>query len=231
MTTRPFLDQRMFFEANSLFADLSDEDRHHLFLITKRKSMKVNRVVLKQGDLGDEMYVILEGQVQVSVQISDGEEVPLGYLGPSEAFGEFALFDEQERTATVTTCEPSEFLILKRKPFVAYLTERPHVAIGMLATMSKRFRKANDIIKDSLHQDVLARLSDLLNNLAKSYGKNTSKGRQIDTEFTDRELAKIAGLPSSVVGAQLKHWKTHGVIDVKHGYITIVKPDALLETS
>ena len=231
MTTRPFLDQRMFFEANPLFANLSDHDRHHLFLITKRKSKRANRVVIKQGDFGDQMYVILEGKVQVSVQISEDEEVVLGYLGPSEAFGEIALFDEQERTATVTTCEPCEFLILKREPFLAYLTQHPHVAIGMLANMSKRFRKANDFIKDSLYNDVLTRLSDLLNNLAKAYGKNTTNGTQIDTEFSDKELAKIAGLPCSVVGAQLKHWKTRGVIDVKRGIITIVRPEELLETS
>jgi len=231
MTTRPFLDHRMFFDANPLFADLSDHDRHHLFLITKRKSKRANRVVVKQGDHGDEMYVILEGKVEVSVQISDDEEVPLGYLGPSEAFGEIALFDQQERTATVTTTEACEFLVLKHDPFVAYLTEHPHVAISMLATMSKRFRKANDLIKDSLYQDVLARLSDLLNNLAKAYGKRTHKGTQIDTEFSDKELAKIAGLPSGVVGAQLKHWKSQGVIDVKHGLITIVRPEDLLEIS
>jgi len=231
MTIRPFLDQRMFFEANPLFANLSDHDRHHLFLITKRKSKRANRIVVKQGDFGDQMYVILEGKVQVSVQISEDEEVVLGYLGSSEAFGEIALFDEQERTATVTTCEPCEFLILKREPFVAYLTEHPHVAIGMLANMSKRFRKANDFIKDSLYNDVLTRLSDLLNNLAKAYGKNTSKGTLIDTEFSDSELAKITGLPSNVVGAQLNHWKTRGVIDVKHRLITIVRPEELLETS
>lgn len=230
MPNRPFLDQRVFFDANPLFANLSDHDRHQLFLITKRKAVRPNHVVVKQGDPGDKMYVILEGKVQVSINISKDEEITLGCLGPSEAFGEIALFDKQERTATVSTLEASEFLILKREPFLAYLTEHPNVAISMLAIMSKRFRKANDFIKDSLYQDVLIRLSDLLNNLAKAYGKNTATGRKIDTEFTNKELAKIAGLPSDVVGAQLKHWKTRGVINVQHGLITIVKPEELLQT-
>jgi len=229
MTARPFFDQRMFFDANPLFSELSDLDRNHLFRITKRKAMRANQVVVKQGDRGDKMYVILEGRVKVSVQITKNEEVVLGHLGPSEAFGEIALFDKQERTATVTTCEPCEFLVLKREPFLAYLTEHPHVAISLLATMSKRFRKADDLIKDSLYQDVVVRLSELLNKLAKAYGVHTSKGMQIDSEFTDKELADISGLPSDVVGAQLKHWNSRGVIDIKHKLITIVQPEKLQE--
>jgi CRP/FNR family transcriptional regulator len=229
MTSQPFLDQRMFLGANPLFAELSDEDLGHLVTITEKRSVEAGRNVVKQGEPGSEMYFILTGKVKVSVQISDGEEVTLGYLGPGEAFGEIALFDEQERTATVTTCEPSAFLSLNREPFIRFLIEHPHVSIQVLAAMSRRFRKTNDLIKESLYLDVCDRLAGLLRNLMQAYGKHTRSGMLIDSKFSEQELGEIAGLPSDVVAAQLKHWESEGVINTNRGFITVIEPEGLAQ--
>jgi CRP-like cAMP-binding protein len=144
-----------------------------------------------------------------------------------EAFGEIALFDRCTRTATVVTCEPSEFLVLHRDAFNAFLLNHASVAIQLLSVMAKRLRKTNDLLKDSMYSEITARLADAIRNIANAYGKHTRKGLQIDFVFDDNELGEIAGIPGDVVTAQLKHWRKEGVINVSHGYLTLIKPEAL----
>ncbi len=93
--------------------------------------------------------------------------------------------------------------------------------------MSKRLRSTNDLIKDTLYDNVGYRLAETLHNLAVGYGKHTSSGLRIEIKFTDAQLAEFAGLPVEVIAAQLENWREAGLIDLAKGYITLLKPDQL----
>ncbi|WP_455212425.1 Crp/Fnr family transcriptional regulator [Kaarinaea lacus] len=220
-------DKRQYLANNTLFGELKSDDLNDLLASTVSKAYGAQHEVLKQGEPGHEMFFIVKGTVSIRLHLADEEDITIGELSAGDAFGEIALFDQCDRTATVVTSEPCEFLVLHRDAFNAFLTDHASVAIRLLTVMAKRLRKTNDLLKESMYSVVTARLADAIRNIAGAYGKHTRKGLQIEALFDDNELGEIAGIPGDVVAAQLKHWREEGVIKVSHGYLTLIKPEAL----
>lgn len=227
MSIQPLVDQRLFLGNFSLFNNLAEVDLEDLLSITQMRHYNANSTVVQQGEKEDDMYMIKSGSVDVRLHLADNEDITLGKLVVGDAFGEIALFDHQPRTASIVTCEPSEFLILSRNKFETYLLSHPHVALQLLSVMSKRARATSDFLKEKMYIDITTRLGETLTNIAHAYGKNTSKGLKIDVKFKDQELGKIAGIPCDVVTAQLRHWEKSGVINKHFGYLTLKKPEEL----
>ena len=227
MMTKAHHDKRTCLAVNPLFSELAPRDLDQLAAITRCRHMKAGKVVFRQGDPGTEMYFIVSGLVQVSIVLPDDGETALRQLGSGEEFGEIALIDNKERTATVATLEPCEFLVITRNDFIAFLMDHPSVAIQLMAVMSRRLRAKNDLVKDTLHVNAKYRLAVTLQNLATGYGKNTQHGLRIDTTFSDAEIANITGIPREVVAGQLRSWCNAGFIEMQGGYITLVNPGEL----
>ena len=223
MKNQPLVDKRMFLGATPLFEALSEDDIGQLIENATETAFAANKVVLKQGEPGEDMYIITAGSVQVSLHLAEKEDLVMGKLSTGEAFGEIALFDQQPRTATVTTCEPSQFLCINRKKFHAYLMENPHVAIQLLRTLSKRLRATSDSVKDTMYSNVSHRLAETLCKLGEAYGQRSQNGLHMDIEFDDLELARIAHIPVEVASAQMQHWCEQGLIRRDHQKLTIVK--------
>lgn len=101
---------------------------------------KDGEVIVQQGDQGDCMYVIQEGEVEVFRE-QDGEEVPLATLGESEFFGEVPLFERQDRSATVRAKGDVRVLTVDRRTLLRRIQEDPTLAYRILETMSRRIRQ------------------------------------------------------------------------------------------
>ena len=214
--------------ANSLFSELTQDDLFELVAIAKYETYAVDEVVLRQGEYGDEMFIIVKGKVLVRLHLADNEDITIGELSAGDAFGEIALFDRQPRTATIITSDTCEMLVLHRDVFTIFLFNHPSVAIQLLTVMANRLRKTNELLKDSMYSEITSRIADAILNIANAYGKNTRSGLQVDTVFDDHELGEIAGVPTDVIAAQLRQWRKEGVINVSHGHLTLLKPEALL---
>jgi CRP-like cAMP-binding protein len=227
MDQRSVDDKRRYLASIPLFGELSSEDLSNLLAVTTSQSCGALHEVVKQGEPGHEMFFIVGGAVNIRLNLADEEDITIGKLSAGDAFGEIALFDQCTRTATVVTSEPCEFLVLHRDAFNAFLLDHASVAVRLLSVMANRLRKSNDLLKDSMYSEITSRLADAIRNIANAYGKQTRKGLQIDAIFNDNELGDIAGIPGDVVSAQLKHWRKEGVINLSHGYLTLIKPEAL----
>ncbi len=100
-------------------------------------------VIIRQGDEGDCMYVIQEGQVEVILE-SQGQEIPLQVHGPGAFFGEMAIFDKDVRSATVRALGESKILTVDKKNFMRRVHEDPSLAFHLVETMSHRIRELVD---------------------------------------------------------------------------------------
>ena len=96
-------------------------------------------IIIRQGDLGDNMYVIQEGQVEVVVE-RDGQEVRLAIQGAGQPIGEMAIFEQQVRSATVRALGRARILTVDKKSLVRRIHEDPSLAYYMMQTMSQRVR-------------------------------------------------------------------------------------------
>ena len=71
--------------------------------------------IVKQGQQGDQMFIVEDGRAEVMVEESPGHSIIIAFLGPGDFFGEMALISEDTRTATVRTIEDCKLLVLDRK--------------------------------------------------------------------------------------------------------------------
>jgi CRP-like cAMP-binding protein len=96
-------------------------------------------VVFRQGETGNCMFVIQDGEVE-AVTESGGKEVRLRTMGPNEFFGEMALFEQETRTATIRATAPTHVLTIDKKNFLGGIHEDPSLAFRIVQTMSHRIR-------------------------------------------------------------------------------------------
>lgn len=99
-------------------------------------------IVVRQGDVGDCMFVIQEGEVEV-VNSDRGRETRLTVLGAGEFFGEMALVDREVRSATVRALGPARILTVDKRTFLRRIQEDPSLAFNVLKAMSGRIRRLN----------------------------------------------------------------------------------------
>ena len=93
------------------------------------RSYAKNTVVFQEGDLSDQVYVVVSGKLKVFLADSDGKEVIVDILGARQYFGEMAL-DGRPRSASVITLEASKLAIVQREQFKRFLSENPEAAFG-----------------------------------------------------------------------------------------------------
>jgi cAMP-dependent protein kinase regulator len=104
------------------------------------KVYKDGEVIVRQGEVGDCMYVIQEGQVEVLAE-RGGEELHLNTLDAGEFFGEMALVEHEVRAATVRAKGAARVLTVDKKSFLRRIHQDPSLAYRIVQTMSRRIRE------------------------------------------------------------------------------------------
>ena len=107
------------------------------------KKYDKDEVIFRQGDTGNCMYVIQSGEVEALAESGD-RELKLRTMGPNEFFGEMALFEKAQRTATIRATKPTRLLTIDKKNFLGGIHEDPSLAFRLVETMSHRIRDLTD---------------------------------------------------------------------------------------
>jgi ATP-binding cassette subfamily B protein len=108
-------------------------------------SFPFGRVIVREADAADAMYVILSGQARVLKSGDDGEEIPLNVLGPGDTFGDIEMLDDRPRPATVRASSDVAVLRLDRSVFEALL--RVHPDIRVYFELQDRYRTLRNFFR------------------------------------------------------------------------------------
>lgn len=100
-------------------------------------------IIVSQGEIGDHMYVVQEGFVEVLIESGD-RQVVLNLLGKNEFFGEMAIFEHEIRTATVRALGPARVLTVDHKNLLQRIHEDPSLAYRVMEVMSNRIDKLSE---------------------------------------------------------------------------------------
>ena len=95
--------------------------------------------IVRQNEVGDCMFVIQEGQVEVLSELDD-DEFRLGLLGPGDFFGEMAIVEKQALAATVRAVGEARVLTVDKRTFLRRVQEDPTLALNILRTLCQRIR-------------------------------------------------------------------------------------------
>ena len=134
-----------------IFYGLDPRQLESILGISSMQQFDQNTVIFKEGDPGEELYLILNGKIRISRQLAGvgvGEEA-LAILEPTQAFGEMAVIeDDVVRSASATAHEPCSMLFLKKKTFQRLLRHNHDLAYIVLSNvvklLSNRLRTTND---------------------------------------------------------------------------------------
>lgn len=110
-----------------IFARLSERELFRVMQVAETQEYKAGEVLIKEGDKGDELFVVLSG----TVGVTRGGSV-LRHLTPGENFGEMALIRAMPRSATVTAEGPTEVLAIRRQDFYEILRREHEIGVKML---------------------------------------------------------------------------------------------------
>jgi CRP/FNR family transcriptional regulator len=103
------------------------------------KTYQDGEIVVRQGEEGDCLFVVQDGQLEV-VREDGGKEMLLRVVGKDEIVGEMAIFERRARSATVRARGEARVLTLDRKNFLRRVGEDPTLAFRILETQSRRIR-------------------------------------------------------------------------------------------
>lgn len=104
------------------------------------ESFAAGDVIVSQGDEGTSMYIVVEGEVDVSY-----DEQRSVRLGVGESFGEMSLIDKGPRSATVTAVTDVTLAPISQGSFLVLVHDTPYFALEVMRSLSDRLRRANQM--------------------------------------------------------------------------------------
>lgn len=185
------------------------------------------RVLGAQSDCGDRAYVIISGKVKVSHRRSDGHEIVLTILGPSEVFGLVTLFDPDSREMSVTTLTEVLALPLRRDQLLGLMAEHPEVGDQVLRLLARWAKCTTNSLVDFVVGDVPSRIASRLLLLRKRFGRREGEVVRIVHDLTLEDLALLVGVASNTVDETLREFERRGWIHVDGHSVVIVDGQAL----
>ncbi len=221
MTNRAFLRQV------SLFDGLSDKDLRELETVVRERSFRKNEVIFHAQEPGNALFVIKRGRVKISMDDRGGREIILRILEAGDFFGEMSLLDGEPRSATVSSLEPCQALILSRDEFLRFIPRHPGVVLKMLTTLSRRLRKADEKISRLVFADAYEKVASVLIEIVEEKKIPLNIGTEVPLLLTRKELADLAGLSRETLTRVIADFQRAGVVRIEGRRIAIVNPAKL----
>lgn len=169
-------------------------------------------VIVGRDSRGDALFIVESGRVKVVLYGDNGREIILSIFRNGDFFGEMSLLDGQPRSATVIAMEPAHVLVLSRDDFVRHLALYPGTALKILAEMSRRLRKADEIIGDLALLDVYGRVARVLLELGRRDGVRTDEGVLVRVRPTQQDLASMVGTSRETISRALSEFQRRGFL-------------------
>lgn len=153
-------------------------------------------VLFREGETGEDMYVIQTGLVAITKRTGDIER-PLATLGRGEFLGEMAILNRKPRTATATVVEDAKCLVIDARTLELMISKNPEIALRLVKKLATRLDAADALVQILLNPDPQARVLLALQRHADSFGEATPEGIRVNV--SPEEIALQVGVPTSQV--------------------------------
>lgn len=193
-----------------LFADLSPEEMDLVNGVAVERRFRKNNLIIFEDDVGNNLFVIKKGRVKISHISDDGSEAILAILGPRDFFGELAVIDGLGRSASVTSIDEVELVMLRRNDFLEILEKVPKIAIALLKELAGRIRKSDSHIRSLSLLDAKGRVASTLIRLAEDIGILRNGQVIIEELPLQRDLASLAGTSRETISRVIKKFEEEG---------------------
>jgi CRP/FNR family cyclic AMP-dependent transcriptional regulator len=183
------------------------------------RSYRKNTIVLNEGETGDSLFVLLQGQVKVYATDENGREITYGIIQAGDYFGEMSL-DGGPRSASVMTLEPSLCSLISRAAVEQHLADEPAFAFSLVTHVIRRARSATETARQMALLDVYGRV---IHTLEGEHGPASNQAPVQLTQITHQQIASRVGASREMVSRLLKDLEKGGYVELGIKRITLKK--------
>jgi len=148
-----------------LFELLDERELRELAAVIDSVSVEAGEIIFHAGDLGDALYIVKSGEVELFVKDTTGQKIVLTVAEKNDLFGELSMLDERPRSATSAALMDCELFLLDRDDLLLLFQKNPDAALNMLAAMSGMLRKVDRLLQTRVSRNVNDEMEEKLPTL------------------------------------------------------------------
>jgi CRP/FNR family cyclic AMP-dependent transcriptional regulator len=167
------IDRLLFVRGVPIFKELRDDFLVRLASIMDELSFPKNHTIFTEGQEGRSLYIVVSGSVKVHLKNQE-----LARLNQGACFGEMSLFDAEPRSASITTLEDCDCLMLTQQQLYEAIDETPGIAVNIIRLLSRRIRELNQDLNATLRQQTTQPSAD-------------SKAKEVASTLMDASPAQV----------------------------------------
>ena len=199
---------------------LSSDARARLAAAGSPLNLETGALLCQQGDRGDAVFVVLEGEIEIRTNSTDGVQVRFASFGPAAVVGEMAALDGGLRSTDMIAIARSRLWRIPRGPLIEALIAEPQSAVALIGELAGRLRIANAAMEAIRTLDLGGRLARLLLECM---------GPRALVALTQTEIARRLGASREKVNRKLNTWARQDWVDLGPSGIRVLEPSALAE--
>lgn len=135
-----------------IFSELSEAELSDLYALMNRRNLKEDEVLFREGDDGDEMFVVVDGSIEIDVALNDGKKVVIAVISAGDFLGEMSIVEQLPRSATCTAKRDSTLLSLSAKELLKMMDKKSSMAVKVLHRMAviaaQRLQKTGQFVSE-----------------------------------------------------------------------------------
>jgi CRP-like cAMP-binding protein len=209
------------------FSALAQNDLARVAEVAVPRTFAAGAVVFREGDPSDTCYIVRSGHARAVREHQDGRSITLANFGPGDIFGELAMFDDENRSATVETLEPTEVIAILGGDMRRLLREHSDIAVKLLAALGRRLRETNERLARQSFQTVQSRVAAVLAQLVADAQAEGASDRDVLITSTQADLAQLAGSSRESASRFLAVLERAGIITQGRGKLVVHDAAAL----
>lgn len=205
----------------ALLENLPEEALIDLAQHCRYMELPAGETLFRQGDPGDALYVLEDGQIHIVRTYPSGEEIILATQGPYYAIGELSMVADQPRTGSVVAVSDCTLIALDRETFVNTCNRVPEMMASILSHLGLRLYEMNLQVREHALKNVGSRIASLLMMLS-----NGGENPRLENVRIPR-LARATATDSDTVDLFFRDWTKRGYIAFDGQALTIKDMDAI----
>ncbi len=187
--------------------------------------------IFSQGDEGVRAHAVIEGSVRIAQSGSDGAQVIIRFIGPSEMFGTVALFTDGRYPADAITLAETVEVSWSETDLLNLIHQHPEIGINVIRIVGKRLQEVQERVRELATQRAVRRVAHAVLRLARQAGHSTIDGTAIEFPLRRKDVADIAGTTLHTASRILTAWEKAGLLTTHNQRLTLRHPSEILRIS
>lgn len=207
---------------------LTGAERADLLDLGTERVYRLGANILRQGDEGGFVVLIMNGIAKISIVGDTGAEILVGIRGAGELIGEMAPLSGETRSATAVAATKVHGKVIRASLFMGYLGRSPGVASRLARMVVDRLRAANLRSLEFSSYPVEGRIARVLSEVALAHGHQEAGAWRIGPEITQADLASLSSASVRTVEKVLRAFERDGLVIRKRRDLIVIDPATLV---